>query len=83
MSTFLSIQIMYTHHPDIYTLIELLKQIQIDIIIAIQTVKHEQKKIGTTSEKITFTEENINRIIINKSNHIRRINFIKIITFKH
>jgi hypothetical protein len=58
-----------------------IKKIQIDTKIAIKAAtKTTMKKKGTTNNKIAFNEENINKF---KNNQISRIDFEKIMAFKH
>lgn len=71
----------YTHHPDIYTFLEILKKIQIDTKIAIRTATQTTKKPkGSTCKKITYIEDNIKQF---KNNKISRFDFVKRMAFKH
>ncbi|KAF0756117.1 Uncharacterized protein FWK35_00004773 [Aphis craccivora] len=70
----------YTPHPDIYSFLEILKQIQIDIKTLIQTSNHIPKKIRAVNEKnIKFIEENIQKY---KTKQISRYVYVKIMTMR-
>jgi len=58
----------YTPHPDIYSFLEILKKIQIDTKMLIQTSNHIPKKIRSVNEKnIKVIEEIYENTKLNKS----------------
>jgi len=58
-------------HRYIDTFLEILKKIQIDIKLAIQTTRNHKK---TSSNKIVFIKDNINQF---KNNKISRLDFVE------
>lgn len=70
----------YTPHPVIYSFLEILKTVQIDTKILIQTSNHIAKKIRSVNEKnIKFIKKNIRKY---KTKQIFRYDYVKIMALK-